>query len=411
MGLSVDPGALFELPEGARVPRRRRPPRSGGADRGLHRFVPMPEPRLPERPAVADSDAPLLHGMEEVGAGLLDRLDAMQRVAASAPPGPLLINAGPGTGKTHTLVMRVAYAITDLHIPASQCLVLAATDHAARSIRRELGTLIDRQADEVTVASFGEFTSRTGKQRGEFAGQVAQADPPPLGYLFVDDLQRMPAGLYARLCADRGEQPAFTATGDPDSALDAESTVFDRFTADYPEARMVRLARNHRSPAAMLVAAAQLIEPVTRVPGRHVHPQRPALESAKIGRFFADSPAHELQFLDELIARLADLGVARDEIGVLRADAAVVPGSMTVSESADRDFRVVCCLGVDAIDWPDTRLGRRALYLALSRARELAYVSHVGDSSPLLDDIDQGLFTRFGRVADRGPRLEQPRLL
>jgi hypothetical protein len=41
----------------------------------------------------------MLAGMEEVGTGLLDRLDAMQRVAASAPGGPLLIVAGPGTGK------------------------------------------------------------------------------------------------------------------------------------------------------------------------------------------------------------------------------------------------------------------------------------------------------------------------
>ncbi len=45
----------------------------------------------------------MLAGMEEVGTGLLDRLDAMQRVAASAPGGPLLIVAGPGTGKTRTL--------------------------------------------------------------------------------------------------------------------------------------------------------------------------------------------------------------------------------------------------------------------------------------------------------------------
>ena len=62
----------------------------------------------------------------------------MQRVAASAPGGPLLIVAGPGTGKTRTLTHRIAYLCAELDVYPEQCLAITFTRRAAEELRHRL---------------------------------------------------------------------------------------------------------------------------------------------------------------------------------------------------------------------------------------------------------------------------------
>nr|WP_168801537.1 UvrD-helicase domain-containing protein [Glycomyces buryatensis] len=384
---------MFELSAGMRstAERRRRAHRPHA--KSSREAVPMPEPALTtQTPDPWQESAPLLTGMDEVGAGLLDSLDAMQRVAASAGPGPLLINAAPGTGKTHLLIRRVAYLVQELGIPARQCLVLAASASGAARVRRELASLIGREAKTITIAEFGDF---------------ATAAPPELGHLFVDDLPRMPMRLYRQLMDQRGSAADVTATGDPDSALGPDRTgeAFSAFSDQFPQAHVVRLSRNHRSAAAVLVAASQVIEPISRVPGRLTQPQRPALEGSGIGRCFAVDADDEKHFVEQLTGKLADLGVSPDELAVIG------PDGISVAEAADGEYRVVCLTGMTAEAWPNTPQARRELYVVLSRTRDLAYVSHTGAGSPLLADVDQGLFSPFGMVPVTRSGPEQPRLL
>jgi superfamily I DNA/RNA helicase len=352
----------------------------------------MPDPALTtQAPDPWQDSAPLLTGMDEVGAGLLDSLDAMQRVAASAGPGPLLVNASPGTGKTHLLIRRVAYLVQELGVPAEQCLVLAASGVGAARIRSELGALLGQESAAITVAEFGDF---------------ATAAPPDLGHLFVDDLPLMPMRLYRRLMEHRGAEADVTATGDPDSALrDGGPAAFGAFAEQFSHAHVVRLSRNHRSPAALLVAASQVIEPISRVPGRLTQPQRPALEGSGIGRYYAVDEDDEKRFVGRLTERLGELGVDAADLAVIG------PGGVSVAEAAEQEYRVVCLTGVTAEAWPNTPEARRELYVALSRTRDLAYVSHAGDGSPLLADVDQGLFSPFGMVPVSRSGPEQPRLL
>ena len=93
--------------------RRRAPPRAAQPQRAPSRRRRRRSRRRPRRTSRSSRCWP---GMEEVGTGLLDRLDAMQRVAASAPGGPLLVVAGPGTGKTRTLTHRIAYLCAELDV-------------------------------------------------------------------------------------------------------------------------------------------------------------------------------------------------------------------------------------------------------------------------------------------------------
>jgi DNA helicase II / ATP-dependent DNA helicase PcrA len=112
-----------------------------------------PPPLAPE-PSPHGPLEPMLAGMEEVGTGLLDRLDAMQRVAASAPGGPLLIVAGPGTGKTRTLTHRIAYLCAELGVYPEECLAITFTRRAAEELRHRLAGLLGPVAEDVTVGTF-----------------------------------------------------------------------------------------------------------------------------------------------------------------------------------------------------------------------------------------------------------------
>ncbi|MEW5772741.1 MAG: UvrD-helicase domain-containing protein [Thermodesulfobacteriota bacterium] len=60
-----------------------------------------------------------------------------QRTALTAGPGPVLVLAGPGTGKTHTLVGR-AQALMERGVPARHILAVTFTRRAAEELRRRL---------------------------------------------------------------------------------------------------------------------------------------------------------------------------------------------------------------------------------------------------------------------------------
>lgn len=70
-------------------------------------------------------------------AGIIAQLDEFQQEAAHAA-GPALVVAGPGTGKTATLVGRVAYLIEERRLPPEQVLALTFSNRAAGEMRERL---------------------------------------------------------------------------------------------------------------------------------------------------------------------------------------------------------------------------------------------------------------------------------
>ena len=88
-----------------------------------------PEPNRGDVAAAASGPGSVLQG-----------LDRDQRAAALAA-GPLLIIAGPGTGKTRTLTHRIAYQIAELGRPARQFLAITFTRRAAQEMRDRLAGL------------------------------------------------------------------------------------------------------------------------------------------------------------------------------------------------------------------------------------------------------------------------------
>ena len=55
-----------------------------------------------------------------------------QRSAISTTDGPLLIIAGPGTGKTYTLVKRIVYLITEKYVLPEEIMIATFTEKAAK---------------------------------------------------------------------------------------------------------------------------------------------------------------------------------------------------------------------------------------------------------------------------------------
>ena len=87
---------------------------------------------------------------------LLDGLDPDQRAAASAD-GPLLIIAGPGSGKTRTLTYRIAHQIADRGLSAESFLAITFTRRAAQEVQDRLAALCaaDHQPTVTTFHGLG----------------------------------------------------------------------------------------------------------------------------------------------------------------------------------------------------------------------------------------------------------------
>ena len=124
--------------------------------------------------------APAASSTEALGS-VLQGLDPEQRAAAIAG-GPLLIIAGPGTGKTRTLTHRIAYQVTELggaHSRAArQFLAITFTRRAAQEMRDRLAGLgVDRgQPAEPTVTTFHGLGLRILREHHDAAGL-----PPDFG--------------------------------------------------------------------------------------------------------------------------------------------------------------------------------------------------------------------------------------
>lgn len=87
---------------------------------------------------------------------LLFALNTEQRMAVVHWGSPMLISAGPGTGKTRTLAHRIAYLVASTKVSPRHMVVLALTQHAARALEEQLYHLLKGPCG-ITVATFHQF--------------------------------------------------------------------------------------------------------------------------------------------------------------------------------------------------------------------------------------------------------------
>jgi DNA helicase-2/ATP-dependent DNA helicase PcrA len=97
----------------------------------------------------------------------LDSLNPSQRQAATHVEGPLLVLAGPGSGKTRVVTHRIAHLITH-GIPAHQIVALTFTNKAAEEMRRRVTDLVGPQP--VEMGTFHRFAARLLRVHARLVG-------------------------------------------------------------------------------------------------------------------------------------------------------------------------------------------------------------------------------------------------
>src|ERR1700757_5305763 len=86
-------------------------------------------------------------------------LNEQQHAAVTAPPGPALVIAGAGSGKTRTLTYRVGFLL-EQGIPAERILLLTFTNKAAKEMMRRVGVLLGRDLPELWGGTFHSIGNR-----------------------------------------------------------------------------------------------------------------------------------------------------------------------------------------------------------------------------------------------------------
>jgi len=88
---------------------------------------------------------------------LISELNEKQYQAVTSPRQPTLLIAGPGTGKTRTLIARILYEIENYRIPPAQILALTFSNKAAGEIKNRLENNLKEKAEKIRTGTFHSF--------------------------------------------------------------------------------------------------------------------------------------------------------------------------------------------------------------------------------------------------------------
>ena len=160
-------GLLLEVPGAVRTRRQAPPPTSAAAS----------------KPAKPTRKASVAGSLAVVG------LDADQKSAVRQAGGPLLIVAGPGTGKTRTLTSRLAWLVERNLANPEACLAITFTNRAAGEMRERLYALIPEHAARMAILTFhglGYRIIRENAVRWGLGACVRVADEAETSALLMD---------------------------------------------------------------------------------------------------------------------------------------------------------------------------------------------------------------------------------
>ncbi|MCP4540854.1 MAG: UvrD-helicase domain-containing protein [Chloroflexi bacterium] len=148
---------------------------------------------------------------------LLTGLNPQQQKAVTASDGPVLILAGPGSGKTRVLTHRVAWLVQELDVAPWRVMAVTFTNKAAREMRGRLeGLLGSSHARNLTLGTFHATCARILRREHEAAGiareyAIFDSDDQRrlikqvLKNLALDDKRYRPQAVHAAISRAKNE--------------------------------------------------------------------------------------------------------------------------------------------------------------------------------------------------------------
>ena len=136
-----------------------------------------------------------------------NRLNPAQKLAVDNIEGAVMVIAGPGTGKTQILAVRIAKILADTDAQAHNILCLTYTDAAVIAMRRRLVEIIGPAAHQIHIYTFHGFCNQVIQEHLDIFGNYRQLEP-------LTDLERV--DVYKQLIsALPDDHPLKRLKGDP----------------------------------------------------------------------------------------------------------------------------------------------------------------------------------------------------
>jgi DNA helicase-2/ATP-dependent DNA helicase PcrA len=178
----------------------------------LNRLAGLAEDMLAPHDATEENDRP---PVVEPLKPATKTYDAYQQAAIEAPT-PTLIVAGPGSGKTSTLIGRVEYLIRQMDVAPEQILALTFSRKAAEEMQERLDRLLgndeETSGDLPTVSTFHAFCAETLRNYGERVGlrkDFTLVDEVEGYFLLRGQARQLRLMQYRDLVAPDSHFPAF----------------------------------------------------------------------------------------------------------------------------------------------------------------------------------------------------------
>jgi ATP-dependent DNA helicase UvrD/PcrA len=120
-----------------------------------------------------------VNGASDMVTGLLANLNQAQQEAITAGDGPVLVLAGPGSGKTRVLTHRIAYLIREMGVHPSAIMAVTFTNKAAGEMKERVERLLNDKLKGIKIGTFHSICARL--LRAEAEHTLCRAD-----YLIYD---------------------------------------------------------------------------------------------------------------------------------------------------------------------------------------------------------------------------------
>ncbi|MBR8835195.1 MAG: UvrD-helicase domain-containing protein [Stigonema ocellatum SAG 48.90 = DSM 106950] len=280
---------------------------------------------------------------------ILENLNPTQkRIVTDDQSRALLVLAGPGSGKTHTIVSRVAYLVSARGVPPERILVLAYNRTAAAEVRKRLHQLLGKRGTLVDALTFHALAAKlTGLRRcdvpKEIRGEACfrwlleqaishlQENHPGYQYILVDeyqDIDKLQYDIITRLAGfdhqdeEESQKSFLMAVGDDDQNLyewrGAKIEFIRRFRQDYKirEEDVIPLVENYRSRPTIVEFANYFIEraitPINRLKG--VNEKIQAVNNQQPGNVFWGEYRHLYDAAEWIAEKIAEILTRPGEI-------------------------------------------------------------------------------------------------